>query len=193
MLLTFFGARRWEPEAHPHESPSSMTLPMIVLAVGSVGAGGFFALGHNLQHWLEPVVGSHEAEHLLPAWAMTVITLAVVAVGIAIAYRQYALRPVPETAPAGVSGLTVAARRDLYGDAFNEGVFMRPGRRLTDGLVMVDNKAIDGSVQALARSVALTSRGLRYAQTGFARSYALSMLAGTALVVAAVLITAMWR
>jgi NADH-quinone oxidoreductase subunit L len=193
MLLTFFGARRWEPEVHPHESPSTMTLPMIVLAAGSIGAGGFLAVGHNLQHWLEPVVGSHEAEHLLPAWAMTVITLAVVAVGIAVAYRQYALRPVPETAPAGVSALTVAARRDLYGDTFNEGVFMRPGQGLTHGLVVVDNKGIDGAVQGLARLVALTSRGLRYAQTGFARSYALSMLAGTALVVAAVLITAMWR
>jgi NADH-quinone oxidoreductase subunit L len=193
MLLTFFGARRWEPGVHPHEAPTSMTLPMIVLAVGSIGAGGLFALGHNLQHWLEPVVGSHETEHLLPVWAMTAITLGVVAVGIVIAYRQYALRPVPKTAPEEVSALTIAARRDLYGDAFNEGVFMRPGQGLTRGLVVVDNKAIDGAVQGLAHLVAATSRGLRHAQTGFARSYALSMLAGTALVVAAVLITAMWR
>ncbi len=68
-----------------------MTWPMIVLAVGSVGAGAVLAIGDTLQHWLEPVVGSHEAEHAVPAWVMTVIALAVVAIGVAIAYRMYAM------------------------------------------------------------------------------------------------------
>ena len=45
---------------HPHESPTSMTVPMIVLAVGSVFAGGLLVLGGSLQNWLEPVVGEHE-------------------------------------------------------------------------------------------------------------------------------------
>ena len=56
---------------------------MIVLAVGSVGAGGLLAIGGTLEHWLEPVVGAHEdARTGLPVWVMTVITLAVVAVGV---------------------------------------------------------------------------------------------------------------
>ena len=192
MLLTFFGERRWKPHTHPHESPAVMTWPMIVLAVGSVGAGGLLAIGSTLAHWLEPVVGAHEAEHATPVWVMTTITLAVVAAGVAIAYRTYATRPVPETAPEEVSALVMAARRDLYGDAINEDVFMRPGQQLTRALVEVDDKGVDGVTSGLAALVGRTSDGLRQVQTGFARSYALSMLAGAALVVAAILVVRAW-
>ncbi|WP_319431476.1 NADH-quinone oxidoreductase subunit L [Mycobacterium sp. RTGN5] len=192
MLLTFFGQKRWKPNTHPHESPATMTAPMIVLAVGSIGAGALLALGNTLQHWLEPVVGSHEAEHLIPAWIITVTALGVVAIGIAVAYRQYAMHKVPQTAPLDVSALTVAARNDLYGDAFNEVAFMRSGQELTKGFVVVDEKGVDGVTQGLAYTVGRISERLGQLQTGFARSYALSMLAGTALVIAAVLFTA-WR
>ncbi|EHB58910.1 proton-translocating NADH-quinone oxidoreductase, chain L [Mycolicibacterium rhodesiae JS60] len=195
MLLTFFGRERWtkkEEATHPHESPATMTAPMIILAIGSVGAGALLAIGNTLQHWLEPVTGTHEAEHLIPAWITTVTALGVVAIGIAVAYRQYANHKVPETAPLDVSALTVAARNDLYGDAFNEAVFMRSGEELTKGLVVVDEKGVDGVTQGLAYAVGWISDRLRQVQTGFARSYALSMLAGTALVVAIVLFTA-WR
>ncbi|BBY57112.1 NADH-quinone oxidoreductase subunit L [Mycolicibacterium sarraceniae] len=192
MLLTFFGHRRWKPNTHPHESPATMTAPMIALAVGSVGTGALLAIGNTLRHWLEPVVGSHEAEHLIPAWIITVTALGVVAIGIAAAYRQYATRKVPEAAPLDVSPLTVAARNDLYGDAFNEAVFMRSGQELTKGLVVVDEKGVDGVTQGLAYAVGRISERLRQVQTGFARSYALCMLAGTALVIAVVLFTA-WR
>lgn len=193
MLLTFFGTARWNPKAHPHESPAVMTWPMIALAVGSVGAGLLLTVGQNLHRWLEPVVGSHETPHAVPAWVMTVAALGVVAIGVWIAYRQYATREVPETAPQDVSPWTLAARSDLYGDAVNEAVFMRSGQVLTKALVVMDDKAIDGSVTGMAHLVGKFSDGLRGLQTGFARSYALSMLAGTALVVAAVLLTAMWR
>ena len=47
--------------SHPHESPPVMTVPMIVLAIGSVFAGGLLVLGDRLQHWLAPVVGMPEA------------------------------------------------------------------------------------------------------------------------------------
>ena len=193
MLLTFFGERRWAPDTHPHESPASMTLPMVVLAIGSVGAGAVLAVGHTLASWLEPVVGSHEAEHAVPVWVTTALALTVVAVGVAVAYRAYARTEVPQTAPLDVSGLTVAARRDLYGDALNEAVFMRPGRQFTDALVAFDDEAVEGSVGGMAAGVGRISDGLRALQTGFARSYALAMLAGAGLFAGAVLITAMWR
>ena len=144
MLMTFFGEKRWAPDAHPHESPKVMTWPMILLAIGSVASGGAFAIGGTLEHWLEPVVGTHEIHHVAPAWVVTTVILCVVAVGIAIAYRMYGTKPVPEEVPAG-SALTVAARRDLYGDAFNEQVFMRPGQLLTKGLVEIDDEAVDGA------------------------------------------------
>jgi NADH-quinone oxidoreductase subunit L len=180
-------------EPHPHESPASMTWPMIVLAVGSVGAGGLLAIGGTLERWLEPVVGSgHEAEHALPAWVMTAITLAVIAAGVVIAYRMYATKPIPETAPEKVSALTVAARHDLYGDAFNEDVFMRPGQRLTAGLVEIDDEAVDGVSRGLGWAVGGSSKRLGLLETGFVRSYALSMLGGAALVLAAILAVRIW-
>ena len=211
MLMTFFGERRWAlpgaseatgdvgaseatggVQAHPHESPASMTAPMIVLALGSVGAGGLLAIGGTLEHWLEPVVGTHQAEHAIPIWVMTTITLAVVAVGVGIAYRMYAMRPIPETAPDDVSALTVAARRDLYGDAINEDVLMRPGQLVTAGLVEIDDDGIDDVSRRLGALVGGSSQRLRRLQTGFARSYALSMLGGAALVVAAILAVRVW-
>jgi NADH-quinone oxidoreductase subunit L len=202
MLMTFFGEKRWARAseatgevtgAHPHESPGSMTLPMIVLAIGSVGAGGLLAIGGTLEHWLEPVVGAHEeAPHAVPVWMMTVITLAVVAAGIAIAYRMYATRAIPETAPDDVSALTVAARRDLYGDAFNEDVLMRPGQLVTAGLVEIDDEGLEDVSRRLGALVGGTSERLRQLQTGFARSYALAMLGGAAVVVAAILAVRVW-
>jgi NADH-quinone oxidoreductase subunit L len=201
MLMTFFGEKRWAARAseatgemiepHPHESPRSMTWPMIALAVGSVGAGGLLAIGGTLEHWLEPVVGARVAEHSVPVWVMTTITLAVVAIGVGIAYRMYATRPIPETAPEG-SALTVAARNDLYGDRFDEDFLMRPGQLLTAGLVEIDDDAVDGASRGLAALIRDASERLRQLQTGFARSYALSMLGGAALLIAAVLVARVW-
>ena len=194
MLMTFFGEKRWAPGLHPHEAPSLMTWPMILLAVGSVLSGWLFNWGDALQHWLEPVVGVHEeSAQALPWWVSTGLALAVVAVGIAVAYRMYGGRAeIPSVAPVQVSVLTTAARNDAYGDAFNEEVFMRPGAQLTSALVEVDNAGVDGSVNALAGLVSLTSNRLRRMQTGFARNYALSMLAGAALVVAVLLAVQLW-
>lgn len=191
MLMTFFGEKRWAPDAHPHEAPAVMTWPMILLAIGSVGSGAAFAIGGTLEHWLEPVVGAHEVHHVAPVWVVTTVILAVVAVGILIAYRMYATKPVPDEVPAG-SALTVAARRDLYGDAFNEAALMRPGQLLTRGLVEIDDEAVDGAASGLAGLVARLSSGLRRVQTGYARSYALSMLSGAVLVVAAILAVQLW-
>jgi NADH-quinone oxidoreductase subunit L len=191
MLMTFFGEKRWAEGTHPHEAPAVMTWPMILLAIGSVASGGLLAIGGTLQHWLEPVVGSHEAAHATPVWVATTIILVTVAVGIGVAYRMYAARPVPAEAPAG-SALTVAARRDLYGDALNEEVFMRPGLDLTQALVTVDDRGVDGAATGLAALVGRISEELRRLQTGFVRSYALSMFAGAALVVAAILVVRLW-
>ncbi|MCF6389028.1 NADH-quinone oxidoreductase subunit L [Mycobacterium sp. MBM] len=191
MLMTFFGERRWKPDTQPHESPTVMTAPMVVLALGSVGAGALLAVGGTLVHWLEPVVGAHEAHHVLPVWVMTAITLSVIGIGVGIAYRMYATRAVPEVAPAG-SALTLAARRDLYGDAFNERVLMRPGAQFTAGLVELDDDAVEGVTRGLAAGIAGASQRMRQWQNGFARSYALSMLGGTVLVIGAILVVRVW-
>ncbi|WP_159840704.1 NADH-quinone oxidoreductase subunit L [Nocardia sp. CY41] len=192
MLMTFFGERRWKPDTHPHESPAVMTGPMILLALGSIGAGAVFAFGSSLQNWLEPVVGAQHGTETVPAALVTTLVLGVVAVGVAVAYSQYAQREVPETAPETVSALTVAARRDLYGDAVNEAAFMRPGRHLTRALVFLDNRGIDGVVNGTAALIGGLSARARRVQSGFVRSYALSMFTGAALVAAALLAVRLW-
>ncbi|BDU07068.1 NADH-quinone oxidoreductase subunit L [Nocardia cyriacigeorgica] len=192
MLMTFFGERRWKPDTHPHEAPAVMTGPMILLAVGSVASGALLVWGSALQNWLEPVVGSHHGEPALPVPVITALALLVVAAGAGVAYQQYARRPVPETAPQQVSALTVAARKDLYGDAVNEAGLMRPGQHLTRSLVFVDNRGIDGLVNTTAAVIGGLSARIRRVQTGFVRSYALSMFTGAALVAAALLAVRIW-
>lgn len=187
MFMTFFGEKRWEDDVHPHESPKVMAWPLMLLAVGSVAAGGFLILG-GFAGFLEPVVGTPEHPHEFK-W-LTVpgaITLVLMIIGAAIAWLQYGARRVPREAPKG-SFATVAARRDLYGDALNESLLMRPGQWLTRLAVWFDGRGVDGLVNGTAAGVGGSSGRLRRIQTGFARSYALSMLGGAALVVAALLV-----
>jgi NADH-quinone oxidoreductase subunit L len=186
-FMTFHGRRRWPDDAHPHESPALMTVPMIVLAIGSLALGGLLALGGVFQDWLAPVTGTGtEAEPVLPAGVLMGLTLLLVLAGAALAWRMYWAAPVPVVAPAG-SLVTRAARRDLFQDDVNEAVFMRPGQYLTRSLVFVDNRGVDGAVRGLAALVGGLAGRLRRWQTGFVRSYAASMLAGAIVVALAVL------
>ncbi|RAY15270.1 NADH-quinone oxidoreductase subunit L [Actinomadura craniellae] len=188
MFMTFFGEKRWAEDAHPHESPPVMTWPLVLLAVGSVFGGAFMILGDRFMHFLEPVVGAPEHHHGFdPLAPVGLLTLAVVAAGVALAWAMYGRRPVPVEAPRG-GVLTKAARRDLYGDALNESLLMRPGQWLTRLTVFFDNKGVDGLVNGLAAGIGGTSGRVRRVQTGFVRSYALSMFLGAALVVAALLV-----
>ncbi|MGB2839814.1 MAG: NADH-quinone oxidoreductase subunit L, partial [Actinomycetes bacterium] len=183
VFMTFFGEKRWADDAHPHESPRSMTVPMVLLAIGSVVLGYVLYSGSRIVLWLEPVVGPEEEHELaIPVLAITAIIVAVSLVGVAIAYAMYLREPVPVEAPTG-SVLTRAARRDFYQDAFNESVFMRPGQYLTRFLVFFDNRVVDGFVNGSAALIGGGSARMRRWQTGFVRSYALSMLAGAVLVV----------
>jgi NADH-quinone oxidoreductase subunit L len=218
MLMTFFGEERWrnaptpspaqpdvEPAAetrgeaesghataaagppHPHESPKTMTIPMIVLAVGSVAAGGFFSIGDRFLHWLEPITGHSHGDAPISAGTVTGATVACMVIGVAIAWAQYGRRPVPAVAPRG-SLLTRAARRDLLQDDFNHVVLVRGGEHLTRSLVYVDHTLVDGVVNGTAASVGGLSGRMRKLQNGFARSYAVSMFGGAALLVAATLL-----
>ncbi|MFH9072191.1 NADH-quinone oxidoreductase subunit L [Streptomyces alboflavus] len=192
MIMTFFGEKRWEPDAegkqpHPHESPKSMTIPMILLAVGSVCAGGFFSIGDRFMHWLEPVTHHDHGDSPLSAATVTGATMVVLVIGVTLAWLQYGRRPVPSVAPRG-SLLTRAARRDLLQDDFNHVVLVRGGEHLTRSLVYVDHTLVDGVVNGTAASVGGLSGRLRKLQNGFARSYAVSMFGGVAVLIAATLL-----
>ncbi|MDA8322081.1 MAG: NADH-quinone oxidoreductase subunit L, partial [Actinomycetota bacterium] len=100
MLMTFTGKRRWEDAAHPHEVGPVMTSPMIILAIGSLGAGGFLMISNRLINFLAPVVGTPPLSHgfFTP---LSFLSLALVVVGGALAWAMYGRREVPVTAPHG--------------------------------------------------------------------------------------------
>jgi NADH-quinone oxidoreductase subunit L len=198
VLMTFFGKARWEePSAghhetadgevirHPHESPWVMVWPMIILSLGAIVTGGFLVINGRFAHFLEPVTGPAPDKNGIFT-TPGIIALVLVVLGAALAWLMYGRAEVPEVAPAG-SPLTRAARQDLYGDAFNESVLMRPGQWLTRLSVYFDNRGVDGLVNTAAATVGGSSGRLRRIQTGFVRSYALSMFFGAALLVAALL------
>ncbi|GAA1759803.1 NADH-quinone oxidoreductase subunit L [Streptomonospora arabica] len=188
MILTFFGERRWAEDAHPHESPASMTAPMIVLAAGSVFLGAVLVFGYRFAHFLEPAVGAPEEAHEFHLAAMftsvpSLAALGLMVAGAAMAWFMYGRREVPVVAPRP-GPVTAFARNELYGNALNEGLLMRPGQAVAAALSAFDAKVVDGLVNGVGTSVRDSSRGLRGAQTGFARTYALTMLFGAAIVVA---------
>jgi NADH-quinone oxidoreductase subunit L len=186
MLMTWEGEKRWADDADPHESPKIMTVPLMILAALSA-FGGLLLAGDWIVGFLEPVVGPEEHHELpMPALLLTLIVLVVVAAGVALSWTMYGAREVPVTAPRG-SVFTRAARADLYGDAFNEAVFMRPGQYLTRSLVFFDNRGIDGLVNGTAALIGGSSGRIRRVQTGFVRSYALAVLGGAVVVVLGIL------
>jgi NADH-quinone oxidoreductase subunit L len=186
MILTFTGTKRWDDDAHPHESPILMWLPMAVLAIGSVVSGYLFTRGDALVHWLEPVVAAHEhGEHtyLLPPIVVSGLALTMVLIGVSIAVMMYVRRPVENVAPENVSPFTRIVRQDLLQDAANEAIFMRPGQALTSTLVTVDEKVIDGAVRGVGAMAIGSGYGLRKTQTGYVRSYSALILVGAAAIV----------
>ncbi|WP_034620463.1 NADH-quinone oxidoreductase subunit L [Cellulomonas sp. URHE0023] len=192
-FMTFEGEKRWTNKAdgshqHPHEAPKLMTWPMIVLAVGSVGLGAFLNAGNKFVDWLAPVLGHPEHEEpVMPVPVIMGLTLALVAVGILIAWRRYVASRVPVVPPVGTS-LTRAARVDLYQDTVNDVLLVEPGQALTRSLVYVDRTAIDGTVSSVGRVTVGLGEIARRFQTGYVRSYAASMLLGLVVLVIVVLV-----
>ena len=185
-VLTFHGPERYtEDIKHPHESPPVMWIPLVLLALGSIAAGGLLKYG-GFSDWLAPVTGEGgEHEPVMAAWLITTLGIVLAVGGALIAIALF--RKGTALAPQPAGAVVTAARRNLYTDAFNEGVFERPGIYLTRALVYLDNKGIDGLVNGIAAGVGGSSGRLRRLQTGFVRSYALSMLTGAVLVVGAFL------
>lgn len=185
--MTFYGKARWEDDVHPHESPKVMTIPLIILAIGSTFMGMALLFWGNIETWLEPVTGFEEKHIAIPEWALITITLILVLAGAAYGWIQYARREVPIVAPRG-NWLTRAAREDLYGDAVNNTLVVQPSFWLSRFLVWLDGSWIDGLVNGSAAFFGGLSARLRPYQSGFIRSYALSMVGGAVLVVLALVL-----
>ena len=166
-----------------------MTAPMIVLASGSVFAG-FILYVLDLPAWLAPSLGELvEPEHTaIPHAVVPFLVVGISALGVLVAYLAVGRDRVPVRRPEPVSLPVRAARKDLYANTVNEVLIARPGTWLTRALVYLDNRGVDGVVNGTAALLGGSSGRLRRLQTGFVRSYALSMLFGSVLVVGALLV-----
>jgi NADH-quinone oxidoreductase subunit L len=198
VIMTFFGKARYKDlkstagnDYHPHEAPAVMTVPMIILAIGSVAGGAFLTIGGRLTNFLTPSLGPVPTENsggALSGVVVTVLTLVLAALGVVAAILFVGRRDVPVQRPAKVAWPVRAARANLYGDAVNETLIARPGQWLDGMLVFADKAGIDGAVNGIGTLFAAGSERMRRLQTGFVRSYALSMLGGSILVIAALLL-----
>ena len=179
VVLTFSGKKRWDDQAHPHESPSLMWIPMVLLSVGSVASGYLLSKGSALVRWLAPVVNPTNAEggkELMRPIVVSELALGVVILGVFTAIVKYG-KNVPIEAPNG-SALTRFARRDLGQDDFNHRVLVLPGQAFTKSLVGIDFHFVDGIVRAVGWVLSYISVSLKKVQNGYVRSYALLMTIG---------------
>ncbi len=180
IILTFFGEKRWDDDVHPHESPSTMTIPLIVLAVLSAIAGLFntpvrLALEHFLEPSFEGIQQVHPSEGFA-VWALAMTSLVVVVIGIAFAYHRYGRGELPTE-----EGGYWAAALDGYGvDELYGRVIVAPGKAIATWLANVfDLKVIDGIVNGLGSVTQSFGSSLRILQTGWVRSYGAAIAAGT--------------
>ncbi len=181
IYLTFFGEPRWDEGVRPHESPATMTLPLVGLAGLSAVAGLINTpFAPVLEHFLEPsfeLVTQAQIPELRALWILAAVALLAAVVGILYARRRYlgAEAPPEEAGPwwqLAEQGFRVD---DLYG-----GALVIPGRKASEALAFeVDAKVVDGAVNGVGRLVQGGADLIRPLQTGFARSYVLGILLGT--------------
>ncbi|MDQ6910704.1 MAG: NADH-quinone oxidoreductase subunit L, partial [Actinomycetota bacterium] len=195
VFLVFFGKERWNDaaEAHgahgdmkPHESPWTMWVPLVVLAVGATFGGLLNLPFHGWEFvdtWLEPVLG--DRLRVLTIGGDTELALAVTAgalglVGIGIAYLVYLGHKVREEVME-----PLVLRRAWYVDPLYASIVEKPGRVLADvSAFVVDKRIIDGAVNGVAGAVRFGGSRLRAVQTGYVRNYALAVAAGAVLLLA---------
>jgi NADH-quinone oxidoreductase subunit L len=193
VFLAFFGAPRMSKEVahHIHESPASMTVPLVILAIATTVAG--LAVGIPSPHgtpfarFLAPVLPLPEGEHGAGLAFTLLLLSAVVAIsGVAVAWYMYGRAPV-RAASIGVPRNPVhkLLLEKYYVDELYDVLFVRPIYRLSLWLARVfDPRVIDGLVNGTATATLAWARGLRLVQTGYVMNYALGLLLGAVAVVA---------
>jgi NADH-quinone oxidoreductase subunit L len=180
IILTFFGEKRWDEGVHPHEAPSTMTIPLIVLAVLSAVAGLVNTpVRLTLEHFLEPSfegVQQIEPTEGVTLWALALTSLVVVVIGILIAYNRYARGALPTE-----EGGYWAAALDGYGvDELYGRIFVAPGKAIATWFAKIfDPRIIDGIVNGLGSATQSFGSSLRTLQTGWVRSYGAAIVAGS--------------
>ena len=191
MFLAFEGKPR-EPRdvlEHAHEPPWTMGLPLILLAIGSLLAGGLFAHlfigGGQAEFWRGSLV-THTAEgHQAPLWVALAPTVAM-AVGFAVAWYFYITNPlVPFGLAKRFRGVYLFLLNAWYFDALYDALFVRPAKPLgrflwkTGDGAIIDGLGPDG---VAARVIDITNRVVKL-QSGYIYHYAFVMLVGVAIII----------
>jgi len=206
LFLTFFGTCRAEQkvQAHIHESPPVMTVPLVVLAVLAV-LGGFVGIpealggGNNFHHWLSPVLAGengtlaseaprhypHSVEYLL-----IVLSVAVALCGYFTARWFYISKPETARSLAGRMPITYQLLGNKYyiDEIYN--IFIVQPVKLVSTYILwkiFDQRVIDGLVNLTGRSVRVLGKLAARLQTGYAQAYAVTFILGVALVLGALL------
>jgi NADH-quinone oxidoreductase subunit L len=172
-----------------------MTVPLIVLALLTIVAGLAVGIpsdhGTAFERFLSPVLPRHEAAHSSgAAFAVLVVSVVVVLVGIALAWFMYGHRPVrAEAIGVARNPLHALLLNKYYVDEIYDALIVRPIYHLSLWCARVfDLGIIDGIVNGVARLIAAWAQALRRVQTGFAMNYALGMLVGAVAVIAFLLV-----
>jgi len=183
-FLVFFGGQRWDDGAHPHESPATMTLPLVLLA-GAAAIGGIMNLPLVgdwlvLEHFLEPVLAH---PHHFTSGTGTKLGLALVAVvaalgGIAFAIRAWlqARIPTDKLEPALLENV-------FYVDSTISNFVGGPGTKAFEAAATADRRLVDGAVNGVARLVRMLGEAVRPLQSGYLRHYASGVAVGAIILV----------
>jgi len=199
-LLTFEGKSRVSDtiKRHIHESPYSMTIPLMVLAVLSI-LGGYIGIPDfmgkvvglsdtNLfEHYLAPAILLDSAKdaghHLFGHWDLAAISVGGAALGIIIAFYLYYIKPsAADKLAKDIEPVYEGSLNKWYVDELYDYIFVQPFSYLCNAAASFDQKVIDGAVNGVASVIKDTALTLQTAQTGVIRSYATLMAIGAAVI-----------
>jgi NADH-quinone oxidoreductase subunit L len=186
VFLTFFGQFRGthEQEHHLHESPATMTIPLIVLAALSTIGGLALAWHHNLAHWLAPIYPELEGRvsefEIANEYLLMGVAVAIAALGTWLAYARFYKRGLEADAQfeANSPALARAIENKWYVDELYGAIIVRPLEQISQFFWRVVDAVIDGIAAMLGYVVQGFGDLLRFFQTGNVRNYALMLFLG---------------
>ena len=188
-VLTFWGKPRWAEGTHPHESPWTMTVPLIVLGLFSLMVGWFNTPARlAFEHFLEPsfaLIAHHEAPSLRSFYVLATIALVVAIAGIVWGWRRYHRDDLPvEEGGFWKNGLNAFYVDEFYGEAI-----VAPGMKISEWFAdIIDPKVIDGAAAGIATGVESFGDELKKTQSGRTRAYAAAVAIGGIVLIVAFLV-----
>jgi NADH-quinone oxidoreductase subunit L len=181
IFMTFFGKYRGHHEDHLHESPLSMTVPLMILALLSIVGGLLF----KIPAFLEPVLGKEGSEDM----TLVAISSAAGLIGIGIAYWMYVVSPtIPDQIVSRFAGLYTLIYNKYYVDEVYDATVVDPIVGGSSSVLWrgVDVGLIDGTVNGIGSQARGMGMILRMLQSGNIRNYATWVVFGSVLLVAAI-------